>query len=361
MTTSREVKKALTAAFKGREMKFSCTTERVSCSDVIKVKWTGGACENEVWEVVKGFHTLRDESDMMTDYFLRSGVEIRLIRSMDEKDREFIENYVAPHLPGGYSLQWNTWNEYYTVSHDEHYVDYSNEVYKWLKEYSQTGAISVKIPSYKLNPAPTPVAPPEPEPTPEPDLTPSEKPFIIIHWSEGENPYGEEARFGSFADAHDAITEIYLLNRDDVAYGGYIKLKFTIYYPDGKTYGGRLDMSPREDDPTVTDNILKEHCLDHYRWLIEEGHSSEADINLWMSKYGFDDTPNVDVIGVMDELAGVMEKIKEYCDIQLDLLYNWEGLTQVNARLADLDAEFGIELLKRREAKLKEKLKAITI
>jgi hypothetical protein len=364
MTTSREVKKVLTAYFKalGEKIKFSCTTGRVSCSDVIKVQWAGEPCEDEVWEVVKGFHTLQDKSDMMTDYFHRTGVEIRLERWMDEADREFIETYVVPELPQGYTLEFDNWTQSYYVKHDGYHVYTGDEVYQSLKSYSKTGAIAGANIERKLERATAqPVAP---RPQPEPELLPGEevdtkKTYITIHWAEGLQIYKECAQFQTFKTAHDAITDIYLANRESVLDGGYIKLKFTVHYPDGETYTGRLDMSPREDDPTTTDNILKKHCMEFLDWQVSQGETTQLEVDKWVAQHGFSDRQDGELIKLLEELAGVVEQIKQYLDIQLDLLYNFEALPDVDIRMKSLDEEFGIELLKRRKAKLESRLKEI--
>jgi uncharacterized protein YigA (DUF484 family) len=50
-----------------------------------------------------------------------------------------------------------------------------------------------------------------------------------------------------------------------------------------------------------------------------------------------------------------MNQIKEYLEVQLELLKSFD-LPHHQERLRSLDQDFGIELLRRRQAKLTEKL-----
>lgn len=367
MTIASEIKKELNAYFKaqGKKIKFSVTTDRVSCSDEITVKWTGGAFKNEVWEVVKKYHTLVDKSDGMTDYFFRSGVDVVLKRYCDDQDLDFIQNVMAPVLAErGYEFNFETWDGLTSVSVqcEGRWIYTHDSAYQMLDQYFDTGAIAEEIPEYKL---------PQPEEieAPKPELLPGEtvdetKTHIIIHWAEGVQIYETEAKFGSFKSAHDAICKIYETNVEGLDLG-YIKLKFSIVYPDGKTYEGRLDMSPSEDDPTKTDNILKTHCMEYIEWMVENNHDkyidetvyNEAAVKVWLNSYGFDDKPTEDdeLMQTKAELIEVMKQMKEYLEIQIELLQSFD-LPHQQERLQSLDQEFGIELLKRRQAKLTQKL-----
>lgn len=367
MTIASDIKKELNAYFKaqGKKIKFSVTTNRVSCSDEITVKWTGGAFRDEVWDVVKKYHTLVDKSDGMTDYFFRSGVDVVLKRYCDDQDIDFIQNVMAPVLSqSGYEFNFETWDGLTSVSVqcEGRWIYTHDSAYQMLDQYFDTGAIAEEIPSYKM-PQPEKIEAPKPELLKGESVDES-KTHIIIHWAEGVQIYETESKFGSFKSAHAAALNIYQQNKDchDVC---YIKLKFSIVYSDGEIYEGRLDMSPREDDPTKTDNIFKTHCMGYINWNIENNHIYGIDeavyntesVNIWLSQYGFDDKTIQDdeLMQTKEELIEVMRQMKEYLDIQIELLQS-SDFSNKQERLKSLDHEFGIELLKRRKQKLSEKL-----
>ncbi len=361
MTTAREIKKTLNAHFKaqGQKIKFSVTTDRVSCSDRITVKWTGGAFEDEVWEVVKHFHTVVNKSDSMTDYFHITGVDVRLSRCFDDADLEFIQNYVSLGLDDNQELEiyWDNYEERYYVyvlTDGERPWRLDGQQSCWITQYNKTGAIA----EYAYIPE---IA--EEIEKPEcvlldGDEVDETKPYVIIHWAEGFPLYKEEAKFSSFASAHQALLNIWNINHCGDMAVGYTKIKFSIVYPDGEIYGGRLDMSPREDDPTKTDNLIKTHCMEHLDWLVEEGRQTQSEINIWLAKYGFDDNKTQqdnEMLKTKEELLEVMRQMKEYLDIQIEILMNFEPEKQPE-RLQSLDQEFGIELLKRRKDKLQKRI-----
>ena len=370
MTTASEIKKELNAYFKaqGKKIKFSVTTDRVSCSDKITVKWTGGAFKNEVWEVVKKYHTLVDKSDSMTDYFFRSGVDVHLKRYCDDQDIDFIQNVMAPVLADhDYEVLVDKLSDgnHITIKRYGDWLYRRDWAYEMLDQYFDTGAIAEEIPSYKL-PQPEKIEAPKPELL-KGETVDETKTHIIIHLAEGRQVYEEDSKFGSFKSAHAAILNIYntQIEADGEKFLGCYKVDFSIVYPDGEIYGGRLDMSPSEDDPTKTDNIFKTHCMEYLDWMVENNHDqyideavyNEAAVNVWLNSYGFDDKPTEDdeLMQTKAELIEVMKQMKEYMEIQIELLQSFD-LPHQQERLQSLDQEFGIELLKRRQAKLTEKL-----
>lgn len=89
MTKSREIKKALTKAFKG--VKFSVTTRNVSC-ETITIKWIGGAFISQVKEITDSWNTFEDNSDLMSDYFEYRGTQIEFERRLSEEELNFVIN-----------------------------------------------------------------------------------------------------------------------------------------------------------------------------------------------------------------------------------------------------------------------------
>jgi hypothetical protein len=202
------------------------------------------------------------------------------------------------------------------------------------------------------------------EEQPKPELKQGEtvdesKTYITIIWAEGIQVYKKNARFGSFASAHQAILEIYNANlADTLAYGGYTKVKFAIHYPDGEVYEGRLDLCPKEDNPTTCDNILKTHCLEYMDYCVEHGYRNREEVVSWLAKYSFDDeAPQAEILKLRREVLEVSNKIAEYLELSLEILETFPG-EQAEVRLKSLDEEYGADFLKRRAEKLKQKLKA---
>lgn len=91
---------------------------------------------------------------------------------------------------------------------------------------------------------------------------------ITIHWAEGDNSKYDKfpKSYSTWAAANKAVVPVY---RDVVKNnGGYNKVKFTVYYKDGETYEGRLDVSPKEDNPTTTTNIFGKHIKDFAKFAM---------------------------------------------------------------------------------------------
>jgi hypothetical protein len=90
---------------------------------------------------------------------------------------------------------------------------------------------------------------------------------ITIQWAEGDNSKYDKfpKSYSSFAEANKAVVPVY---KDVVKNnGGYNKVKFVIYYKDGETYEGRLDVSPKEDNPTTTTNVFGLHIRDFTKFV----------------------------------------------------------------------------------------------
>jgi hypothetical protein len=90
---------------------------------------------------------------------------------------------------------------------------------------------------------------------------------ITIQWAEGNNSKYDKfpKSYSSFAEANKAVVPVY---KDVVKNnGGYNKVKFVIYYKDGETYEGRLDVSPIEDNPTTTTNVFGLHIRDFAKFV----------------------------------------------------------------------------------------------
>ena len=90
---------------------------------------------------------------------------------------------------------------------------------------------------------------------------------ITIQWAEGDNSKYDKfpKSYTSFAAANKAVIPVY---KDVVKNnGGYNKVKFVIYYKDGETYEGRLDVSPKEDNPTTTTNVFGLHIRDFAKFV----------------------------------------------------------------------------------------------
>jgi hypothetical protein len=87
---------------------------------------------------------------------------------------------------------------------------------------------------------------------------------IIIHWAEGDTSKYDKfpKTYKTFSAAHKAIIPVYRSLMDEIKKyggGGYNKVKFTVNYQNGEQYEGRLDVSPKEDNPTTNTNIIGKH------------------------------------------------------------------------------------------------------
>lgn len=309
MTNSREIKKALTRAFKG--VKFSVTTENVLC-ETITVKWTGYPFINEVKTITDAWNTYQDHSDSMTDYFHYTGTEIKFERSLSEDEADFLSVGILQSVVGynrvdGNAIVWNSKYQYFEMEKDNFRSwDDTREVNQLLRDWKENGlATSLEdSPQAQESAYQAKLQKEEEErlefesnllPLIQGDYagTPANDNlnYIVIHWHEGIQTIKEEAKFSSFKSANDAIRKIFdqtsMEWKED---GGYYKLKFSIHFADGEVYTGRLDLSPREDNPFTTENVIGKHCVDFLEWQIKDNDCLEA--KEYLKKYCFDDSFN---------------------------------------------------------------------
>ena len=111
---------------------------------------------------------------------------------------------------------------------------------------------------------------------------------IKIHWAEGDNSKYDKfpKMYSTWSKSNDAIIPILKDNKSD---GGYNKVKFTVFYEDGETYDGRLDVSETEDNPTKTHNVIGQHIKDFLDYELSEKSKSSAEskkeVKEWLEKY----------------------------------------------------------------------------
>lgn len=104
---------------------------------------------------------------------------------------------------------------------------------------------------------------------------------VLIHWAEGNTSKYDKfpKRYKTFAAANKAVIPVYKSIMDEIKRyggGGYNKVKFTVTFQDGEQYEGRLDVSPREDNPTTTTNVIGKHIKEYLQYYIEKENSKEA-------------------------------------------------------------------------------------
>ena len=110
---------------------------------------------------------------------------------------------------------------------------------------------------------------------------------VLIHWAEGNTSKYDKfpKKYKTFAAANKAIIPVY---RDVVqSDGGYNKVKFTVTFQDGEQYEGRLDVSPNEDNPITTTNVIGKHMKEVLKYYAEKQNSKEA--AEFLEKYSFVD------------------------------------------------------------------------
>lgn len=59
--------------------------------------------------------------------------------------------------------------------------------------------------------------------------------------------------------------------------GGYNKVNFTVTWSDGEDYKGRLDISPREDNPSKSGNVVGQNIYDSLYWIANDQRSTESE------------------------------------------------------------------------------------
>ena len=93
--------------------------------------------------------------------------------------------------------------------------------------------------------------------------------YVMIRGHEGVQAIENDAKFSSFKAANDAIRKIYDQHGTKwVDDRGCDKLDFSIYFTDGEVYQGTLGLSPREDNPFTTENVIGDHCVSYLEWPI---------------------------------------------------------------------------------------------
>lgn len=327
MTNSREIKKALTRAFKG--VKFKVTTRNVLC-ETITVEWTGYPFINQVQAITDAWNTFQDHSDSQTDYFFYTGTEIEFKRKLSQEEIDFV-------VPGILDLKGNTvsgvaidfytskWRECFAGKDENGNFNYQVDCErhnKLLKSYLQNG-MSVELDSYEAKRQKdnylyatdhdawlAKIEQDKQQKEAEKEkarlefaakLSPLVKgdyngspandnlDYIVIHGHEGVQAIETNAKFASFKSANDAIRKIFdqygMEWRDDQ---GYYKLDFSIHFTDGQVYAnGRLDLSPREDNPFNTDNVIGQHCVEFLEWQIASNNDDRA--KKMLKDYSFED------------------------------------------------------------------------
>jgi hypothetical protein len=148
MTVSKEIKKALKAAFP--TIKFSVTTQKTVC-ETVTVEWTGGPFVNQVSQVCQPWNTFKNHSDVMTDYFHYTGIDIKYERSLSNEEIEMLKEEIPKHYPtiiNGRSLEWCEYNIFAWIKENE--LDWRNDFgYRLLSAnkaialYLETGSIEV--------------------------------------------------------------------------------------------------------------------------------------------------------------------------------------------------------------------------
>lgn len=103
--------------------------------------------------------------------------------------------------------------------------------------------------------------------------------YIEILWAEGDNSKYDKfpKKYKTFKEANQALLPIL---KDVGEEGGYNKVKFNIVWndKDKSSYEGRLDISPREDNPSITSNVIGEHILDFQNYYLSgEGSKMESE------------------------------------------------------------------------------------
>jgi hypothetical protein len=113
--------------------------------------------------------------------------------------------------------------------------------------------------------------------------------YIEILWAEGTADQTDK-----FPKKYTSLTELRqdlkpLVDKD----AGYNKTKFIVKWVDGEEYGGRLDISEKEDNPNEHPNVIKVHIMDFFNYQLArdsdglEEHKEE--IRDFIAKYSFDD------------------------------------------------------------------------
>jgi hypothetical protein len=150
MTASKEIKKALKAAFP--TVKFSVTTKHSLC-ETVTVEWTGGAFINEVKEACTPWNTFKNHSDAMTDYFHYTGIQIKYERNLSDEEIEMLKEEIPKHYPtiiNGRSVEWDKLHNQFSWLDSNGEYDWRSDfgyrqlsANKAVKNYLETGSIEV--------------------------------------------------------------------------------------------------------------------------------------------------------------------------------------------------------------------------
>ena len=313
MTTSREIKSALTKAFKG--VKFSVTTRNVCC-ETVTVEWTGGPFINEVKAITEPWNTFEDHSDSMTDYFSYRGTEIKFERNLTYDEMEFL----AVGIPKVYYSNVDGYE--ITFDYDRQRFEAIGSYNSWvcrennqtLREWGNNGlAVTLEESpqaieaAYQAREKEIENARKEREEKRgeliqgDYDGSPADENLghIIIHWHEAFEFIAQDRKFKSFKSAHDAIEKACIFHENEDTNMG--KVGFSVVFRDGYNYEGRLYVSPNEDHPSKTDNIIGDHCVEFLTYGAENGSYGQGEgkeeYQELLDKYRFEDaTPADDVI-----------------------------------------------------------------
>lgn len=137
---------------------------------------------------------------------------------------------------------------------------------------------------------------------------------IKIHWAEGDNSKYDKfpKMYSTWSKSNDAIIPILKDNKGD---GGYNKVKFTVFYEDGETYDGRLDVSEKEDNPTKTHNVIGQHIKDFLDYELSEKSKSSAEskkeVKEWLEKYDLGLSSSKETVKSEDKKETKSEKTEE--------------------------------------------------
>lgn len=293
MVNSREIKKALTRAFKS--VKFSVTTRNVLC-ETITVRWTGFPFIDQVKKVTDTWNTFEDHSDIQSDYFDYSGVRIEFERFLSDQEIEKVVPQIL--TKNGHTAQDGKPIQFNQTKYNCHFSDsscYHGQSY-WhnqdLKQYLLSGEISSKEieAAEEVEELVEAVESVEEVELIKGDYVGGNNgtvKYIQIHWHEGLPCIEDNAKFSTFKSVHNVISQVYRREKDGLQEGCYIKLKFSVVYTDGEIYTGRLDLCAEDDDPTATDNVIKQHCTQFLDYQVKRGST-------YTYPYTFDDADDCD-------------------------------------------------------------------
>lgn len=113
---------------------------------------------------------------------------------------------------------------------------------------------------------------------------------ITIHWAEGNNSNYDKfpKTYSSYVATNEALKPIYYDIVSD-GLGGYNKVKFSLLFEDGETYDGKLYISEKDDNPTLTNNTIGEHIKKHLNWVIEKNAIPDmTEVNQFLNNYNLD-------------------------------------------------------------------------